>query len=216
MRKHYRRNNGISVFVKKVAIVVSVVLVCAIGVVVFNHESKEDILARSSLNQEVAEAELKDNTDVKRFVDSLNTETEIILLTEYGTSELDGSKVGNDWLAWITTSDITIHTKYKASMSIATEDINLFYNDNVVYATYTISSINIHAIEILDKHYLKDYGIFSPGFNDSEIIAMEKILVDDIKSSIIGDINNVNKARESLETYLYQLAETTGINLVIR
>ncbi len=188
------------------------------GFTVLNSKSKADILAESALNQSIARTELEQQqaVNIEKFIESVDSETELIVMTEYGASEIAGNKVGNDWMAWMTTSDIIIHAGYKASVSIPTSKIYLFEMDNVVYASFNPQDFIVHAVEITDKHYLKDYDFFPLGFTDSELIAMEQLLVEDIKRSILVDDANMTRAEDSLEFYLYQLAEAMDVNLVVR
>ena len=184
-----------------------------------NSES-EDVQRQveSKVNQTVMIEELNhnlDRTNINKFIEAVNTNTEIIVMQETGNANISYSDYDTNWNKWLTHSDIKLDLNYLAVVSIPTSSIKLNLVNDVLYASYIPESFNVAALEITDKYIMHDRGVFGRSFTDDEKIAMETRIKDELRKTMLSD-EAITSYTQSLESYLYELADSFNVDLIIK
>ena len=184
-----------------------------------NSESEEvQRQVESKVNQTVMTEELNhnlDRTNINKFIEAVNTNTEIIVMRETGTANISYSDYDANWNKWLTHSDIKLDLNYLAVVSIPTSSIKLNLVNDVLYASYIPESFNVVALEITDKYIMHDRGVFGRSFTDDEKIAMETKIKDELRKTMLSD-EAIISYTQSLESYLYKLADSFHVDLIIK
>ena len=175
--------------------------------------TEENQIQDSYLQQSVIESQINpQNLSINKLIEHLSTNTELILLEESGASEISYSRSSNSIFKWCSQSDITLHANYKLIISIPTNSIQITKQNNEVLASFSERDFQIKAIELNNKVINRDKDLFGKTYSDNELIVLETMLKDKIKSNAMNQ-ETYNTAAESLKVYLTNLAEDLDIKI---
>ena len=194
-----------------------IIVVLVLVVLKVNSMDINDRIADQNIETDIAKHELQQEIVIEdksqKFIDNIDTNTELIVLTEYGDYQLSHNKFSDNWNKWLTDSTITLALEYKAIMSIPTNAITFTKVDHtIVFASFNDSSFKVSAVEITNKNIIKDRAVFGKNFNDVEKIALESLAIDEIKASMYNE-DNFEEARDVVEEYYEELAKEFGVTL---
>ena len=175
--------------------------------------TEENQIQDSYLQQSVIESQISpQNLSINKLIEHLSTNTELIILEESGASEISYSRSSNSIFKWCSQSDITLHANYKLIISIPTNSIQITKQNNEVLASFSERDFQIKAIELNNKVINRDKDLFGKTYSDNELIVLETMLKDKIKSNAMNQ-ETYNTATESLKVYLTNLAEDLDIKI---
>ena len=175
--------------------------------------TEENQIQDSYLQQSVIESQINpQNLNINKLIEHLSTNTELILLEESGASEISYSRSSNSIFKWCSQSDITLHANYKLIISIPTNSIQITKQNDEVLASFSERDFQIKAIELNNKVINRDKDLFGKTYSDNELIVLETMLKDKIKSNAMNQ-ETYNTATESLKVYLTNLAEDLDIKI---
>ena len=175
--------------------------------------TEENQIQDSYLEQSVIESQINpQNLNINKLIEHLSTNTELILLEESGASEISYSRSSNSIFKWCSQSDITLHANYKLIISIPTNSIQITKQNDEVLASFSERDFQIKAIELNNKVINRDKDLFGKTYSDNELIVLETMLKDKIKSNAMNQ-ETYNTAAESLKVYLTNLAEDLDIKI---
>ena len=175
--------------------------------------TEENQIQDSYLQQSVIESQINpQNLSINKLIEHLSTNTELILLEESGASEISYSRSSNSIFKWCSQSDITLHANYKLIISIPTNSIQITKQNDEVLASFSERDFQIKAIELNNKVINRDKDLFGKTYSDNELIVLETMLKDKIKSNAMNQ-ETYNAAAESLKVYLTNLAEDLDIKI---
>lgn len=156
------------------------------------------------------------NLQLDRIVEKVNETNEIILLTEYGQSEINYSKVGTGFVNLWTKSDISVQCNYKAIITLPSQQITFTKINNDIYVNYDLTALEVKSIEIIDKSIVRNKEVFAKSYDDNEVIALEKSLLDAVRNEILTDDTIVAKANLSITNYLNKLSSDLNVPLNVQ
>ena len=189
-----------------------VALIIFIAYVILNIDEEVDLIKNSNVNQNIAYATLsKEDLNFKRFVSSISSKTEIVVLSESGTSTIEYSKNSNNIFKNITDSSIKLIVEYKTSITIPTNKIKIEENK----VSFNEEDFTVSYVEVTNKNIIRSKDLFGKSFTDDEVIALEKLLVEEIKEKIKNDNSIMQTSKENLEVYLTTLANNFNISIDI-
>ena len=175
--------------------------------------TEENQIQDSYLQQSIIESQISpQNLSINKLIEHLSTNTELILLEESGASEISYSRSSNSIFKWCSQSDITLHANYKLIISIPTNSIQITKQNDEVLASFSERDFQIKAIELNNKVINRDKDLFGKTYSDNELIVLETMLKDKIKSNAMNQ-ETYNTAAESLKVYLTNLAEDLDIKI---
>ena len=175
--------------------------------------TEENQIQDSYLQQSIIESQISpQNLSINKLIEHLSTNTELILLEESGASEISYSRSSNSIFKWCSQSDITLHANYKLIISIPTNSIQITKQNDEVLASFSERDFRIKAIELNNKVINRDKDLFGKTYSDNELIVLETMLKDKIKSNAMNQ-ETYNTAAESLKVYLTNLAEDLDIKI---
>ena len=175
--------------------------------------TEENQIQDSYLQQSVIESQINpQNLSINKLIEHLSTNTELILLEESGASEISYSRSSNSIFKWCSQSDITLHANYKLIISIPTNSIQITKQNDEVLASFSERDFQIKAIELNNKVINRDKDLFGKTYSDNELIVLETMLKNKIKSNAMNQ-ETYNTAAESLKVYLTNLAEDLDIKI---
>ena len=175
--------------------------------------TEENQIQDSYLQQSVIESQISpQNLSINKLIEHLSTNTELIILEESGASEISYSRSSNSIFKWCSQSDITLHANYKLIISIPTNSIQITKQNDEVLASFSERDFQIKAIELNNKVINRDKDLFGKTYSDNELIVLETMLKDKIKSNAMNQ-ETYNTAAESLKVYLTNLAEDLDIKI---
>lgn len=175
--------------------------------------TEENQIQDSYLQQSVIESQINpQNLSINKLIEHLSTNTELILLEESGASEISYSRSSNSIFKWCSQSDITLYANYKLIISIPTNSIQITKQNDEVLASFSERDFQIKAIELNNKVINRDKDLFGKTYSDNELIVLETMLKDKIKSNAMNQ-ETYNTAAESLKVYLTNLAEDLDIKI---
>ena len=119
-------------------------------------------------NQIVAEQGIGHNLKAERFVETVEQQTELILTTENGMSNIKIEKHADSWNKWLTTSTIDVTVEYNAKVSIKTDDITFIQTDKGLTIVVDQDDIEVTSVEIVNKNCIMGRSIFGQGFSEDE------------------------------------------------
>jgi hypothetical protein len=193
---------------------ISVILLALItGYLIVKIAQKDDQLQDSFLQQAVIESEINHQSlNVNKLIEHLSTNTEIILLEESGTSEISYSRNSNSFLKWCTQSDITLQSNYNVIISIPTNSIKIIKQNDEIFVSFNERDFQIKSIDLYNKTVTRKKDLLGKSYNDNELIVLESLLKDKIKSTIMTQ-ETYSVAAESLKVYMVNLAEDLEIKI---
>ena len=189
-----------------------VALIIFIAYIILNIDEEVDLIKNSNVNQNIAYATLsKEDLNFKRFVSSISSKTEIVVLSESGTSTIEYSKNSNNIFKNITDSSIKLIVEYKTAITIPTNKIKIEENK----VSFNEEDFTVSYVEVTNKNIIRSKDLFGKSFTDDEVIALEKLLVEEIKEKIKNDNSIMQTSKENLEVYLTTLANSFNISIDI-
>ena len=189
-----------------------VALIILIAYIILNIDDEVDLIKNSNVNQNIAYATLsKEDLNFKRFVSSISSKTEIVVLSESGTSTIEYSKNSNNIFKNITDSSIKLIVEYKTAITIPTNKIKIEENK----VSFSEEDFTVSYVEVTNKNIIRSKDLFGKSFTDDEVIALEKLLVEEIKEKIKNDNSIMQTSKENLEVYLTTLANNFNISIDI-
>ena len=189
-----------------------VALIIFIAYVILNIDEEVDLIKKSNVNQNIAYATLsKEDLNFKRFVSNISSKTEIVVLSESGTSTLEYSKNSNNIFKNITDSSIKLIVEYKTAITIPTNKIKIEENK----VSFNEEDFTVSYVEVTNKNIIRSKDLLGKSFTDDEVIALEKLLVEEIKEKIKNDNSIMQTSKENLEVYLTTLAINFNISIDI-
>ena len=189
-----------------------IALIIFIAYVILNIDDEVDLIKNSNVNQNIAYATLsKEDLNFKRFVSNISSKTEIVVLSESGTSTLEYSKNSNNIFKNITDSSIKLIVEYKTAITIPTNKIKITENK----VSFNEEDFTVSYVEVINKNIIRSKDLFGKAFTDDEVIALEKLLVEEIKEKIKNDNSIMQTSKENLEVYLTTLANNFNISIDI-
>ena len=175
--------------------------------------TEENQVQDSYLQQSIIKSQINpQNLSINKLIEHLSTNTELILLEESGASEISYSRSSNSIFKWCSQSDITLHANYKLIISIPTNSIQITKQNDEVLASFSERDFQIKAIELNNKVINRDKDLFGKTYSDNELIVLETMLKDKIKSNAMNQ-ETYTTAAESLKVYLTNLAEDLDIKI---
>lgn len=194
-------------FATTVVMLIFIVVVCSKP-----NEAKK--IAQSNSNQQLFYDTLsQEELNIKRFISSISTETEIVLLDEVGSSNIEYSRTSDNIFSSWTESNIKILIDYTAVLTIATNKIKFTTINDTILIVYDLADILVKSIEINNKNILRDKDWFGKSYSDDEVIALESALIDNIRNTIINDHDIINKSEASLQRYFTDLALNLNVKI---
>ena len=205
--------------IQKTAIIGAVVVVGAGGMYYLgvNHAdaSLGKLLGESQSNQIIAEQGFTD-LKAERFVKAVEQNTELILTTENGMSEIQVEKYADGWNKFLTNSKITMSVEYRAKVSIKTEDITFIdMGDNNMMVVLDQDDFEVSSIEIINKNILLNRRILGQSFSEDEKVVLERKMIESVREQIMKDSQSMAESKESLYSYLIEVGNTFGVNLEV-
>ena len=205
--------------IQKTAIIGAVVVVGAGGMYYLgvNHAdaSLGKLLSESQSNQIIAEQGFTD-LKAERFVKAVEQNTELVLTTENGMSEIQVEKYADGWNKFLTNSKITMSVEYRAKVSIKTEDITFIdMGDNNMMVILDQDDFEVSSIEIINKNILLNRRILGQSFSEDEKVVLERKMIESVREQIMKDSQSMAESKESLYSYLIEVGNTFGVNLEV-
>ena len=205
--------------IQKTAIIGAVVVVGAGGMYYLgvNHAdaSLGKLLGESQSNQIIAEQGFTD-LKAERFVKAVEQNTELILTTESGMSEIQVEKYADGWNKFLTNSKITMSVEYRAKVSIKTKDITFIdMGDNNMMVILDQDDFEVSSIEIINKNILLNRRILGQSFSEDEKVVLERKMIESVREQIMKDSQSMAESKESLYSYLIEVGNTFGVNLEV-
>lgn len=154
-------------------------------------------------------------TDVNRIINSISTQTEIVLLKEYGSTSATYYKSVKPF-TFLTESSVTLNVDYEVILSVPTNKIRVYHDNENIMITYLPSDIKITAVEITDESIQRQRDLFAGNMSDDEIIALKKELIAKIKEEVITDKSILGNAEQSLKLHLLELSNSLGVKVTIQ
>lgn len=201
---------------KKLFILSTLVLILFI-IMSDKNENKTDLINNATLFQNLKNQSYNiQNLQAEKMVTKLNKEISINLLEEVGfiTIEHDKTPENNWWTEWLNNSEILVNSKYKVSVSINTNDINLKNINGVIYADINMNDFYINAVELFETVTVEERKIFGKRYDTSDVLALESELRKNIYSEILND-ENLNVCLLNLTTYLENMASLFNVPIII-
>ena len=152
---------------------------------------------------------------VERLERNISNKTQLIVLSENGVIDVfhDKTPENNKYIEWLIDSNIRLYVYYTAILSIPTDDIFVFYNEEErkINISYDLDKINVSAINIDNITSENKTSIFGQHYSSREITALTLIATDRVKEEIAKDDGLTVLAKINLETYLRNLAYSMGV-----
>ena len=76
------------------------------------------------------------------------------------------------------------------------------------------SSFKVQGLEIVNKNIIMKRAIFGQNLSEDEKIAIEKQIVAEVKEEVMSDFDVQSVCRESLQSYIFELANAFNIQNV--
>lgn len=182
-------------------------------IIIFTGKSKS--IDHKSIVDSAREQIAQQITDVNRIINSISTQTEIVLLKEYGSTSATYHKSVKPF-TFLTESSVTLNIDYEVTLSVPTNKIRVYRDKSNIMITYLPSDIKITAVEITDESIERQRDLFAGNMSDDEIIALKKELIAKIKEEVINDKSILDNAEQSLKLHLLELANSLDVNVTIQ
>ena len=219
IKRVQRMMNNVKKTIITTTTAVAVVGACGVGCYMLgvNNEAnnKAQLLNGSEQNQIVAEQGFTD-LKAERFVKAIEQNTELVLTTENGMSEIQVEKYADGWNKFLTNSKITMSVEYRAKVSIKTEDITFIdMGDNNMMVILDQDDFEVSSIEIINKNILLNRRILGQSFSEDEKVVLERKMIESVREQIMKDSQSMAESKESLYSYLIEVGNTFGVNLEV-
>lgn len=207
--------------IQKTAIIGAVVVVGAGGMYYLgvNHAdaSLGKLLSESQSNQIIAEQQydtqsIKDS--MQHMVESIQIQQTLTLVEETGITTLKVSQHDTGWNKWLTSSSTDFAIEYKVLVGIDVSDITFIQEGDKLIVVFNDSSFKVQGLEIVNKNIIMKRAIFGQNLSEDEKIAIEKQIVAEVKEEVMSDFDVQSVCRESLQSYIFELANAFNIQNV--
>lgn len=195
-------------------------IIIGISVVILQFIKKDntsDLINNAILNQNLTNQTYNIQAlQAEKMITELKEIISINLLEEIGmfTIEHDKTPENNWWSEWLNNSDIILNSKYKVSVTISTQDINLKNINGVIYADLNVNDFYINAIELFETVSVEEKSIFGSHYETSDILALESQMRNQIKESILTD-KNIETCKQNIISYLENMANLFNVPIII-
>ena len=145
----------------------------------------------------------------EKFVNSVNNEVELVLLTEEGITNTVIEKGGNVF----THTETEIAIEYRVKLGIKTDNITYNKRGSEITVIIDRDDIEVNSLEIINKNILKSHPkLFSRYMTDDEKIAAEKLIVEKAKEEVLNN-KNIELAIDGFVDYMNGLAEVAEVEI---
>lgn len=145
----------------------------------------------------------------EKFVNSVNNEVELVLLTEEGITNTVIEKGGNVF----THTETEIAIEYRVKLGIKTDNITYNKRDSEITVIIDRDDIEVNSLEIINKNILKSHPkLFSRYMTDDEKIAAEKLIVEKAKEEVLNN-KNIELAIDGFVDYMNGLADVAEVEI---
>lgn len=145
----------------------------------------------------------------ERVISSLNSEVELILLTESGTSILKHERPDTNWF---TKAAIDLNVEYQAIFSIPTKTITMMAGpDGTLFVEYNTDYIGVKSIDLQHNVINSDKALFGKDYNPQEVAALVAITREDLANTLGSNKEYISTAEENLIGYVKDFAEQMGV-----
>ena len=172
-------------------------------------ERLQDLEASNKAQQEYLEYLRAESVKYEKFVNSVNNEVELVLLTEDGITNTVIEKGSN----FLTHTETEFAIEYRAKLGIKTENITYNKRGNEILVIIDRDDIQVNSLEIINKNILKSNPkLFSRYMTDDEKIAAEKLIVEKAKEEVLNK-NNIDLAMDGFTQYMNDLADVADVEI---
>ena len=196
--------------------IVCLCVLCCIGIGKAKSKNVANIsnseLALMGMQQGMQQTDLSKN--MTHLVESITKQSTLTLAEEVGTTNLNVGTYNAEWNKWLTQSEVEMSLNYKVLVGINTEDIAFVQDEDKLLVVFNDSSFYVQAVEVLDKNVDSQRSIFGKCITDDEKIAIEKQIVEEVKSKTIDDNDIRETCKESLYEYIMNLCNSFGVDNV--
>ena len=145
----------------------------------------------------------------EKFVNSVNNEVELVLLTEEGITNTVIEKGGN----FFTKTKTEFAIEYRVKLGIKTDNITYNKRGSEITVIINRDDIEVSSLEIINKNILKSNPkLFSQYMTDDEKIAAEKLIVEKAKEEVLNN-ENIELAIDGFTDYMNRLAEVSEVEI---
>ena len=145
----------------------------------------------------------------EKFVNSVNNEVELVLLTEEGITNTVIEKGGNVF----THTETEIAIEYRVKLGIKTDNITYNKRGSEITVIIDRDDIEVNSLEIINKNILKSHPkLFSRYMTDDEKIAAEKLIVEKAKEEVLNN-KNIELAIDGFVDYMNGLADVAEVEI---
>ena len=145
----------------------------------------------------------------EKFVNSVNNEVELVLLTEEGITNTVIEKGGNVF----THTETEIAIEYRVKLGIKTDNITYNKRGSEITVIIDRDDIEVNSLEIINKNILKSSPkLFSRYMTDDEKIAAEKLIVEKAKEEVLNN-KNIELAIDGFTDYMNGLADVAEVEI---
>ena len=145
----------------------------------------------------------------EKFINSVNNEVELVLLTEEGITNTVIEKGGN----FLTKTKTEFAIEYRVKLGIKTDNITYNKRGSEITVIINRDDIEVNSLEIINKNILKSNPkLFSQYMTDDEKIGAEKLIVEKAKEEVLNK-NNIELAIDGFTDYMNELAEVAEVEI---
>lgn len=205
--------------VKKVAIVSTIVLgsgaMYYLGVSKAN--SKDTLLSESQKRQMIAQEMLQRadiGSSMSHVIESISKQATLTLAEERGVTTLNVGTYDTRWNRWLTQSEVEMSIEYKVLVGINTDDIVFVQDEDKLLVVFNDSAFHVQAIEVLNKNVVLQRSVLGRTITEDEKVAIEKQILDEVKSKVVSDYDVIQTCKESLYEYIVDISNSFGVNNV--
>lgn len=196
--------------VRKVTIVLLLILIAFITkAYLFNrYEFRQHIIKQ---DMDSTKKMIENNSvKVKRIVESISNQVEIVVLNEKGKIEIfhDKTPENNKYIEWMIDSNITLKIYYTAILTINVENIKVSYDEekDIINIIYDLDKISIRSINIDNILLETSHGIFGQKYSPKEFSTLTFVATNKIKEELCLNDDIKYIAGVNLEKYLKDLS----------
>ena len=173
-------------------------------------EQRLQALEASNKAQEEYIEQLKaEGIKYEKFVNSVNNEVELVLLTEEGITNTMIEKGEN----FFTKTKTEFAIEYRVKLGIKTDNITYNKRGSEITVIINRDDIEVNSLEIINKNILKSNPkLFSQYMTDDEKIAAEKLIVEKAKEEVLNN-ENIGLAIDGFTDYMNRLAEVAEVEI---
>ena len=165
--------------------------------------------ASNRQQQEYLDMLRAENVKYEKFVNSVNNEVELVLLTEEGITNTVIEKGENIF----TKTKTEFAIEYRAKLGIKTDNITYNKRGSEITVIINRDDIEVNSLEIINKNILKSNPkLFSRYMTDDEKIAAEKLIVEKAKEEVLNN-KNIGLAVDGFTDYMNGLAEVAEVEI---